>query len=385
MDLHKAVLLLGAVICSGGSTINSQQICASGNGKGYRGTIAETWTGKTCQSWSDQSPHQHKRTTYYYPKGGLESNYCRNPDGMQRPWCYTTDPKTRWEYCLVPRCETFNLPELNCTSGNGKGYRGTIAVTRTGKTCQRWAAQSPHEHERTLENYPNSDLESNYCRNPDDSERPWCYTTDPDTRWQYCLVPSCASGGSTVNSQQICASGNGKGYRGTIAETWTGKTCQSWSDQSPHQHKRTTYYYPKGGLESNYCRNPDGMERPWCYTTDPDTRWQYCLVPRCETLHGPDMFCAFGNGKAYRGTIAETRSGKTCQRWSDQAPHQHERTLENYPHSDLESNYCRNPDGSDAPWCYTTDPCTRWEYCHVSDCKNPQGPESVPVTPRDFK
>lgn len=35
---------------------------------------------------------------------GLDNNYCRNPDNERMPWCYTTDNKTRWEYCSVPTC-----------------------------------------------------------------------------------------------------------------------------------------------------------------------------------------------------------------------------------------------------------------------------------------
>jgi hypothetical protein len=32
----------------------------------------------------------------------------------------------------------------------------------------------------------------------------------------------------------------------------------------------------------NYCRNPGGvLDGPWCYTTDPDTRWEYCDMPYC--------------------------------------------------------------------------------------------------------
>lgn len=34
----------------------------------------------------------------------LEENYCRNPNSEKSPWCYTSDPGTRWEYCRVPRC-----------------------------------------------------------------------------------------------------------------------------------------------------------------------------------------------------------------------------------------------------------------------------------------
>lgn len=41
---------------------------------------------------------------------GLDSNYCRNPDNERQPWCYTTDPNTRWEYCQVPSCNNAPAP-----------------------------------------------------------------------------------------------------------------------------------------------------------------------------------------------------------------------------------------------------------------------------------
>lgn len=44
----------------------------------------------------------------------------------------------------------------------------------------------------TPQNKPLADLESNFCRNPDnDSSGPWCYTVEHDTRWEHCNVPSC--------------------------------------------------------------------------------------------------------------------------------------------------------------------------------------------------
>ena len=38
----------------------------------------------------------------------------------------------------------------------------------------------------------------------------------------------------------------------------------------------TAENYPSVGLESNYCRNPDGEETIWCYTTDSNALWDYC-------------------------------------------------------------------------------------------------------------
>ena len=74
-------------------------------------------------------------------------------------------------------------------------YRGTMSTTSSGRTCQKWTEQAPHGHDRTPENFPDGGLgDHNYCRNPDDLSRAWCYTTDPGKRWEYCDVPNCAGG-----------------------------------------------------------------------------------------------------------------------------------------------------------------------------------------------
>ncbi|XP_078023202.1 apolipoprotein(a)-like isoform X7 [Epinephelus lanceolatus] len=378
--------------------------CFTGKGEAYRGTTAVTESGKTCQSWSAQTPHQHDRTPYNNPGKGLVNNYCRNPDNEGRPWCYTTDPDSRWEYCDVPRCEDGVGPaskpptlilHLTCFTGKGEAYRGTTAVTESGKTCQSWSAQTPHQHDRTPHNNPGKGLVSNYCRNPDNEGSPWCYTTDPDSRWEYCDVPSCedaarpASKPPTVIPDQTCFTGKGEAYRGTTAVTESGKICQSWSAQTPHQHDRTPGNNPGKGLVNNYCRNPDNERRPWCYTTDPDSRWEYCDVPSCEDAVRPaskpptlipHLTCFTGKGEAYRGTTAVTESGKTCQSWSAQTPHQHDHTPHNNPGKGLVNNYCRNPDNEGSPWCYTTDPDSRWEYCDVPRCEDGVGPASKPPT-----
>jgi len=53
-------------------------------------------------NWSVQKPHEHVFYPYVYPTSGLVDNYCRNPMGSEWPnlWCYTTDPKKRWDNCL---------------------------------------------------------------------------------------------------------------------------------------------------------------------------------------------------------------------------------------------------------------------------------------------
>ena len=80
--------------------------------------------------------------------------------------------------------------------------------------------------------------------------------------------------------------------------------------------------------------------------------------------------CFYGLGVGYRGNVNITRSGRTCQAWKSQCPHRHTRIPQDVKGGQNDSNMCRNPDSSapDGPWCYTTDPKVRWEYCNVSKC-----------------
>lgn len=137
----------------------------------------------------------------------LRRNLCRNPDGDRAPWCYTTDPKVRWEYCNLEKCSSKPSPTspskpqgpttdtqtpekgkalklsnvtlfkssvrssllsarlcpvLDCKVGNGENYRGPTSITMLGVTCQAWSAQSPHQHNSfTPETHPTKGLDGN--------------------------------------------------------------------------------------------------------------------------------------------------------------------------------------------------------------------------------
>jgi len=107
------------IMCEGdGSCVDKKQKCNVDSGsnccKGkkcedYRGTKSVTKSGRKCQLWDSQTPHKHNRNIQRYPKAGLVFNHCRNPDGEPWAWCYTTDPKKRWETCDIPKCWTWLL------------------------------------------------------------------------------------------------------------------------------------------------------------------------------------------------------------------------------------------------------------------------------------
>ena len=87
-----------------------------------------------------------------------------------------------------------------CYSGRGRGYNGTLNVTLSEYPCQSWNSTFPHRHLLHLGDYPELEGGHNFCRNPGErGEKPWCFTTNRDTRWEYCGVPKCREF-STVDS-----------------------------------------------------------------------------------------------------------------------------------------------------------------------------------------
>ena len=96
----------------------------------------------------------------------------------------------------------FIFPKLvvePCYRGQGSTYGGTVSVTKSGHICQHWNVDEPHtkyNEAANPDNFPDASLDEamNYCRNPttsDDTDLPWCYTTDPQVHWEECNVPKC--------------------------------------------------------------------------------------------------------------------------------------------------------------------------------------------------
>ncbi|XP_047549814.1 hepatocyte growth factor-like protein isoform X1 [Lutra lutra] len=350
---------------------NYVRTCIMDNGFKYRGTVAITTGGLPCQHWSQRFPNDHKYTPTL--RNGLEENFCRNPDrDAGGPWCYTTDPAVRFQSCGIKSCR-----EAACVWCNGEDYRGAVDRTESGRECQRWDLQRPHAHPFEPGKFLDKDLDDNYCRNPDGSERPWCYTTDPQVEREFCDLPRCGSEAqprqeaTTLN----CFRGKGEGYRGTANTTAAGVPCQRWDAQNPHRHRFVPEKYACKDLRENFCRNPDGSEAPWCFTSRPGMRVAFCYqIPRCADDLRPED-CYNGVGERYRGSVSRTRKGVACQHWSAEKPHKPQFTPTSASDSHLEENFCRNPDrDSHGPWCYTTDPGTPFDYCALRRCDADQPP-----------
>ncbi|XP_062584101.1 plasminogen-like, partial [Saccostrea cucullata] len=308
----------------------------------YRGNISVTVSGKSCQRWDSQTPHSHGYAERLPGNASEHENYCRNPKpGMEAtPWCYTMDPDTRWELCQIPFCV------LDCRkTREGMEYRGNKSTTISGKTCQRWDQQSPWTHGYTKALPGNATLHENFCRNPQskDADGPWCFTTDPYTRWEYCDVPFCECR-DTIKGEE---------YRGTISHTDRGRECLRWD--SPFSPEPLFALFLEGNSSSheNYCRNPANQgEKPWCFTDASGKFAEYCNIPMCSQSNKECLDSA--KGQYYFGTVSKTGDGIECQRWDKLQPHDHRFVYGFMGLSASEhENYCRNPDNGERPWCYT--------------------------------
>ncbi|KAL5022003.1 hypothetical protein ScPMuIL_001158 [Solemya velum] len=186
-------------------------------GKAYTGKRTCTLSGRTCQHWKDNEPHSHRfHDGDMFPEGDEREakNYCRRPNSVTMPWCYTTDPEVKWEPCDVATCPWYEqtycgypsyhdrqiigsddnicVREGRMCDRNGR-YIGHQNCADNGQQCQHWVSNVPTHHEYHESFYfPDTDemAAKNYCRAPDGDHAAWCYT-EYKPRGEYCVVPSC--------------------------------------------------------------------------------------------------------------------------------------------------------------------------------------------------
>jgi len=103
----------------------------------------------------------------------------------------------RYDYCsTIPKCAEPEPPTpepvktSDCFSGNVGEYQykegERLSITKNGFACQRWDEDYPH-NARGNAPYAPKLRANNFCSDHD-GEPAWCYTTDPNQRYDECDV-----------------------------------------------------------------------------------------------------------------------------------------------------------------------------------------------------
>ncbi|XP_077865068.1 uncharacterized protein LOC102808261 [Saccoglossus kowalevskii] len=308
------------------------------NGIDYRGNINRTVSGRICQKWSDQFPHRHQmKPENHRPTKGLgDHNYCRNPNGDKKPWCYTTDPDVRRESCnagvyrnictkdycpsdsficddgtcIDPyyRCNARNdcpdrSDEVNCISQEfglgcyrkkGTLYRGFAANVTSGLPCIPWENSMS---KYTPQKKPNSGLEGAYCRNPDKEYiRPWCFHVDDSQDkigWSYCDIPHC-SDGNYLQSHWPLPLNWSHPYFNLINDTELFNTFETRFYTSPGFERVKGETSPDWYGFMTFSSNPDYSDLEQVFKIKPDETVMYGHQAQDFILH-----CSFNQRQCY--------------------------------------------------------------------------------------
>uniref|UniRef100_A0A673HTK8 trypsin n=1 Tax=Sinocyclocheilus rhinocerous TaxID=307959 RepID=A0A673HTK8_9TELE len=102
-----------------------------------------------------------------------------------------------------------------------------------------------------------------------------------------CICPDGYSGQYCQVGPDDCYEGDGQSYRGKVSETEDGDECLDWNSEfvlDKGAFPSVAFASSEGLGPHNFCRNPDGDKKPWCFIKkDRRLRWDYCDVRKCPT------------------------------------------------------------------------------------------------------
>ncbi|KAJ8264742.1 hypothetical protein GJAV_G00153460 [Gymnothorax javanicus] len=245
---------------------------------------------------SAQTPHTRTYTEVYeYADYSPETP--SEPEGYNFDWLYDfLDPS---DECDPNPCKNNG----KCESRGGS-YTCTCSTPYTGRRCQKVidfckGIKCGHGDCVITAKPPYYECK---CRPP--FQPPTCRRASP------CNPNPCQNGGSCISgltrssvrcecppgltgklcqmAPEDCYVGDGSTYEGFVSETERGEDCLFWNSRSVLE----------GGLEAaspedsrlgehNYCRNPDGDIKPWCFVRRRgELNWGYCPVKQCTGSGG---------------------------------------------------------------------------------------------------
>ncbi|XP_071943825.1 uncharacterized protein [Antedon mediterranea] len=245
---------------------------------------------------------------------------------------------------------------------NAADYRGTVSVTQSGRACQYWTSQSPHEHGYSDETHPNTGLgDHNYCRNPEPDEQTWCYTTDPDVRWEWCDVGqpnvNCASCSETFNGTEgrITSPSYPANYENDQQCEWTIHVPDAYVVQiafvffDVEFHARCTYDYLDVYTEGI---NDEQYDYRFCGTTASPVISEgstLVLIFTSDNIYNNKGFDI--RWKAIKlGLLSKFKPTKQSSAYADAHPYGSELAVDGHYSSRFEDGFCCHTDKDFEPW-----------------------------------
>ncbi|XP_076599319.1 plasminogen activator, urokinase a isoform X2 [Chaetodon auriga] len=119
-----------------------EEMCRSGDGSSYRGSVSESAYSNRCLNWN------RFINPWGTSKGLGNHNYCRNPDHSLMPWCYVRrGRRSVKEFCDVPRCSTPTVKtppavdtELTCGERSERRMHKIVGGSFTPIESHPWIA-----------------------------------------------------------------------------------------------------------------------------------------------------------------------------------------------------------------------------------------------------
>merc|ERR1711884_75296 len=130
-----------------------------------------------------------------------------------------------------------------------------------------------------------------------------------------------------------------------LASGFPKKKTSHYKKMKKHSKKKKSVKQPTVSLKPSLSSGPSlEPSQRLTASNEPSQLPSISMLPTKTTFRCGSSF----NFQAdYRGTISETASGRTCQRWDSDEPHSHDMKPLSLEYG-LEENYCRNPDNGDA-------------------------------------
>ncbi|XP_014811644.1 PREDICTED: urokinase-type plasminogen activator [Calidris pugnax] len=340
--------------------IDTASTCYTGNGEDYRGIATED----DCLPWDLPSVvrrgRYHARLSNALQLGLGKHNYCRNPNGSSRPWCYTKNGFAIQETaCNIEKCGPA------CGQRSMSKYFKIVGGSQAEVETQPWIA-GIFENMWGMDRFlcggslidPCWVLTAAHCFNM------------PSKRPLNKSIYKVFLGKSILNVTDM----NEQVFMVDDIISHPGFTDVTGGNENDIALIRIRSASGQCAVESKYVRTVCLPERNLNLRDN----------TRCEIAgYGKQDFytastCYTGNGEDYRGIATED----DCLPWdlpSVVRRGRYHARLSNALQLGLgKHNYCRNPNGSSRPWCYTKNGFAIQETaCNIEKCGPACGQRSM--------